>query len=131
MLKRILLDHWFLKLLSVAFAAMLWIYVAGNETTSSMSLEALLEFRNAPLGGMGIVNRRTTRVTVFLSGPANVVRDLSARPLFASVDVSQLAVGENTVSLGPENFSLPAGVEVLGITPQEVKIQIIIALPAN
>ena len=123
MLKRLVLDHWFLKLLSLAFAVMLWMYVAGDEATSEVSLEALLEFRNVPRDAE-IVNREARRVMVSLRGPAATIRDLSSRTLLAGIDCSRLTFGQNVVGIDREGIILPAGVEILDVIPPTVKIEL-------
>ena len=69
-------NNWFLKLVSLLLAALLWAAVS-NEASSEISLEVPLEYRNIPTR-LEITGDMTSTVQIRLRGASNVIKDITA-----------------------------------------------------
>ena len=70
-LRATVLNNWGLKLLSLGFAVLLWMYVVG-ENRSEVSLSLPLELTRVP-ANMVIVSRVPEAIRVRLNGPRSLL----------------------------------------------------------
>jgi YbbR domain-containing protein len=112
---RAIAEHWQLKLLALAAAVALWLFVGSAERTEValalpveyVGLEGPLTL-DGPRREMVDVQLQTTRWAAGRVNPATVrVR----------VDVSGLREGDNVIHLAPESVQTPAGVRVTRVAP--------------
>src|SRR5690349_10572187 len=85
-------HNWHLKVISLVLATMLWMLVA-TETSSEIGMEVPLEYRNIP-PQLEITGDTTNTVQVRLRGSANIIRDISARDVSTTIDLSRMRPGE-------------------------------------
>jgi YbbR domain-containing protein len=123
MWKRAILNNWFMKLLSLALSATLWIAVSYDEAIVDKGVDAPLEFRNVRRGAEVDCEDGKT-VEVFLRGPSSLMREISARDVSVSVDVLNLIEGGNTLTLQPDDVRHPYGLEVVRVSPQRLRITV-------
>ena len=121
-LKHLLLHNWFLKLLSLILAAVLWITVA-SESTSEIAIEVPLEYRNVPANSE-ITGDSANAVEVRLRGPSSMIREIQSQDISSTIDVARIATGDTIVPLTAQNISAPFGIEVVGVTPSRVRLTI-------
>jgi YbbR domain-containing protein len=117
-----LTHNWPLKLMSVALAVMLWMLVA-TETSSEIGIEVPLEFRNIP-SQLEITGDTTNMVQVRLRGSPNVIRQISARDVSTTIDLSKIRPGDKIVPLSPQNVQAPLGAEVIRVNPSTVRFNV-------
>ena len=119
--RRLLFHNWQLKLLSVVLAAVLWSVIA-RESESEIGIEVPLEYQNVP-EKTEVISDTTNAVEVRLRGPSNLIKELSAREISATVDLADMAVStEKIVQLTTEHVHAPFGIEVVGVIPARVRV---------
>jgi YbbR domain-containing protein len=115
-------HNWYLKVISLALAAMLWALVA-TETSSEIGLEVPLEYRNIP-PQLEITGDTTNVVQVRLRGSSNVIRDVSSKDVSTIIDMSKMRPGDRIVPLSPQNVQAPFGAEVIRVNPSSVRFNL-------
>ena len=121
-LKHSITYNWHLKLISLGLATMLWMMVA-TEASSELGMEVPLEYRNIPTR-MEITGDTTNSVQVRLRGSPNVVRDISAKNVSTTIDLSNMRPGEKILPLSPQNVQAPFGAEVIRVNPSSVRFNL-------
>jgi hypothetical protein len=118
------MRKWFLhnlglKLLSLALAVFLWIVVLGEqkaEVTVHVPLQLALPqdffLANEPVDGLDI----------HLRGPKTLVTSLAPREVTLNELSVKWAEGENIIPIRPDLVRVPRGIQVVGITPQRVRV---------
>src|ERR1017187_6846668 len=95
--RRHIAHNFGLKLLSLVFAAGLWLAVAHDQP-AEIALEVPIEFHSMP-PNMEISSEDISRVQIRLSGPAHLVHSLQPSDVYAAVDLRGLKPGERTFDL--------------------------------
>src|SRR5437773_5154756 len=121
-LRHWLIYNWHLKLISLILAVMLWMVVA-TETSSELGMEVPLEYRNIP-SQLEITGDMTNTVQVRLRGSSNVLKDITAKDVATTVDLSKMRMGEKIVALSPQNVQAPFGAEVIRVNPSSVRFSL-------
>jgi YbbR domain-containing protein len=101
---------------------MLWMLVA-SETSSEIGMEVPLEYRNIP-SQLEITGDTTNLVQVRLRGSANVIRQISAKDVSTTIDLSKMRAGDKIVPLSPQNVQAPFGAEVIRVNPSSVRFNL-------
>ncbi|HEU4767433.1 MAG TPA: CdaR family protein [Pyrinomonadaceae bacterium] len=122
-LRRIFLEDWSLKLLSLAIAMVLWLVVTGQNEPVTAHVNVQLNFIRPQM--LEISNDPPRTVDVMLTGSRNKLDDLTALDLVATVDISDQRAGERVLRLADKaQISLPQGVKVDGFQPSAIPIRL-------
>ncbi|HEU4711347.1 MAG TPA: CdaR family protein [Pyrinomonadaceae bacterium] len=122
-LRRIFLEDWSLKLLSLAIAIVLWLVVTGQNEPVTAHVNVQLNFIRPQM--LEISNDPPRTVDVMLTGSRNKLDDLTALDLVATVDISDQHAGERVLRLADKaQISLPQGVKVDGFQPSAIPIRL-------
>src|SRR5262249_61710627 len=111
------MHNWYLKVISLALAAMFWALVA-TETSSEIGLEVPLEYRNIP-PQLEITGDMTNTVQVRLRGASNVIKEITARDVSTIIDLSKMLRGEKIIPLSPQNVQDPFSAERIRVMPSQ------------
>jgi YbbR domain-containing protein len=123
LLRRIFLEDWSLKLLSLAIAIVLWLVVTGQNQPVTAHVNVQLNFIRPQV--LEISNDPPRTVDVMLTGSRNKLDDLTALDLVATVDLSDQRAGERVLRLADKaQISLPQGVKVDGFQPSAIPIRL-------
>src|SRR5829696_7038126 len=123
MLRRIFLEDWSLKLLSLAIAIVLWLLVTGQNQPVTAHVNVQLNFIRPP--ALEISNDPPRTVDVMLTGSRNKLDDLTSLDLVATVDISDQRAGERVLRLADKaQIPLPQGIKVDGYQPSAVPIRL-------
>ncbi|HEX7331264.1 MAG TPA: CdaR family protein [Pyrinomonadaceae bacterium] len=123
MLRRIFLEDWSLKLLSLAIAIVLWLLVTGQNEPVTAHVNVQLNFIRPP--ALEISNDPPRTVDVMLTGSRNKLDDLTSLDLVATVDISDQRAGERVLRLADKALiSLPQGIKVDGYQPSAIPIRL-------
>ena len=123
MLRRIFLEDWSLKLLSLAIAIVLWLLVTGQNEPVTAHVNVQLNFIRPP--SLEISNDPPRTVDVMLTGSRNKLDDLTSLDLVATVDITDQRAGERVLRLADKaQISLPQGIKVDGYQPSAIPIRI-------
>ena len=121
-LKHWITHNWHLKIVSLILATMLWMAVA-NQASSEIGLDVPLEYRNIP-AQLEITGDMTNTVQVRLRGSSNLIKDVTAKDVSTTVDLSKMGRGEKIVPLSPQNVQAPFGAEVIRVNPSSVRFNL-------
>ena len=109
--------------LALAIACATWYILTGQrrERISERNYRIPLSIVNVPRGTM-IVSPLPDAVDVRLRGAFTPLRALDPSKLEAVVDLADAAPGEKRYPLGAEDINVPAEVEVIAISPAEIRL---------
>lgn len=123
LLRRIFLEDWSLKLLSLAIALVLWLVVTGQNQPVTAHVNVQLNFIRPP--SLEISNEPPRTVDVMLTGSRSKLDDLTTLDLVATVDISDQRAGERVLRLADKaQISLPQGVKVDGFQPSAIPVRL-------
>src|SRR5215211_4848507 len=123
LLRRIFLEDWSLKLLSLAIAIVLWLLVTGQNEPVTAHVNVQLNFIRP--SSLEISNDPPRTVDVMLTGSRNKLDDLTSLDLVATVDISDQRAGERVLRLADKaQIPLPQGVKVDGFQPSAIPIRL-------
>src|SRR5215212_7313721 len=123
LLRRIFIEDWSLKLLSLAIAIVLWLLVTGQNEPVTAHVNVQLNFIRPQ--SLEISNDPPRTVDVMLTGSRNKLDDLTSLDLVATVDISDQRAGERVLRLADKaQITLPQGVKVDGFQPSAVPVRL-------
>lgn len=116
-----LFSNFYLKILSVIIAILLWFFVIG-ESKNEIGLDASLEFKGIPQD-VTIVNNIPSAIHIRLKGSSTLLRPLTEKKPLFNIDLSKMKIGENVIMLGKNDLkNIPLGVEVIDISPVAITV---------
>jgi YbbR domain-containing protein len=124
-----LLDHWQLKLLSLVFAVVLWIFVAAEDQGEAV-LRVPLTLTDVP-PGVKVTSPGAESVEVRIQGFRHLLDRLDVRGVRAEVSLGGARPGDVVVTVRPENVVLPRGLQVVRIRPSEVPVTLMPVVPVT
>jgi YbbR domain-containing protein len=66
----------------------------------------------------------TNTVQVRLRGSSNLIKDVTAKDVSTTIDLSKMGSGEKSVPLSPQNVQAPFGAEVIRVNPSSVRFNL-------
>ena len=111
------------KLLALAIAVLVWFVFSAQqrERISERTYRIPLSVANVPAQAL-IASPLPPIVEVRLSGPFTALRQLDPGKLEAVIDLTGAPLGERIYRLDPEDINVPQQVEVIAITPSEIRV---------
>src|SRR5919206_2929866 len=123
LLRRVFIEDWSLKLLSLAIALVLWLMVTGQNQPVTAHVNVQLNFIRPQ--SLEISNDPPRTVDVMLTGSRNKLDDLTSLDLVATVDISDQRAGERVVRLADKaQIPLPQGIKVDGFQPSAIPVRL-------
>jgi len=122
MLIQVITNNWHLKLLSLFFAIVLWLFVMG-EQKAEVGYTVPLELKNLPVG-MVVANEVPSLVDVRISGPRTLLSKLQPSDLSMSVDLHGLQPGLTTFKRLDQNLNIPSVLRVSRLSPSYVDVKL-------
>lgn len=116
----LVVRHWELKLLALAFAAGLWVFVMTSEKTN-LVVALPLELGPVPTG-LVVTSEQPESIQVQLHGLRSALSRVSPDSLRVRVNLADARPGDLLISLGPEQIVVPPGVSVLRVNPSVVRV---------
>lgn len=113
--RRIFLQNFVSKLISLLLAVGLWLAVA-RDPIAEVEMNVPIEFRNLP-DQLEIDSASFTEAQVRLRGPERVIHRLEPADVRAEVDLSNVRPGERTFDLTARHVHVPQDLEVVQIIP--------------
>lgn len=114
-----LAEHWQLRLLSVAFAVALWLFVASQDQMEAV-YTVPLELTDPP-AGLAVTSIGVEMVVVRVEGPRTVLATVHEGDFRAEVSLREAAAGRFVATILPRNITTPRGVRVLRVSPSRVR----------
>src|SRR5689334_20850670 len=123
LLRKLFIEDWSLKLLSLAIALVLWLLVTGQNQPVTAHVNVQLNFIRP--AALEISNDPPRTVDVMLTGSRTKLDDLTTLDLVATVDISDQRAGERVLRLADKaQISLPQGVKVDGFQPSAIPVRL-------
>lgn len=119
---RFLGENLALKVISLAFALVLWIFVMG-ERRHEVSHIIPVTYKGVP-EGLIIANQVPASVEVVVSGPRALLSHLSSSEMAIAVDLAGAQAGVTSFKRLEESLRLPSGLAVLRISPAYVDVKL-------
>ncbi len=124
-LRKIFLEDWVMKLVALGITLALWLGVTGLSTPTTELI------RNVPLNlrfssEVEVTGSELQQVDIIVSGDKRRVSQLNRGDLVVSVDLTEMATGEQVVNLTSENvmLPLPTGIKLDEILPGTTTIKL-------
>lgn len=122
LLRTLVTRNWTIKLFSLALATILWVTIS-RQANSEIGIRIPLEYRNIP-PQLEVMGDATNSVEIRLRGAAALIREISAADISATLDLGNIAPGEKIIQLTPANVQSPVGVDVVRVSPSQVKLSL-------
>jgi YbbR domain-containing protein len=122
-LRKIFVEDWSLKLLSLAITLVLWLVVTGQNEPVTTHVNVQLNFVRPQ--SLEISNDPPKIVDVTLTGSRSKLDNLSALDLVATIDLTDQRSGEHLIRFADKAMlSLPHGVKIDGFLPSSTPIRL-------
>ena len=112
-----------LRILAVALAVGLWIFVNAGERGSVESLNVPISYASLP-SGMVIVNNPPTQVKIDVTGPRTLLSLLDPERLTLKVDLRSFAPGQSDFKIYPAMFNVGRNTTVTSISPDQLSLDL-------
>jgi YbbR domain-containing protein len=123
LLRKLFVEDWSLKLLSLAITLALWLVVTGQNEPVTTHVSVQLNFVRPQ--ALEIGNDPPKSVDVTLTGSRSKLDNLSALDLVATVDITDQRGGERMIRLADRaQIPLPQGVKIEGFLPGAIPIRL-------
>ncbi len=123
-LRRLFLKNWGMKLFSFLLALVLWLALIPEEKTfSEKTLTVPLELHNIP-PGMQVVEKPDSAVDVKIRAPQRLIEQITPANVHAVLDLQRARTDVQDYTLNENMISIPAGAEVKGIFPSQVRLKL-------
>ena len=109
-------------LFSIVFISGVWFSVSRGLDTL-INLEIPVEYMNRQ-PGMEIVNTSVNKVNLELSGSGALVKSIRPEQIQIKLDLSKAVVGDNSFTITPDHISIPPGIIIKNVIPQEVDVDL-------
>src|SRR5436305_11297084 len=110
--------HFWLKLLSVSLAVLLWTVVSGEETVER-GLRVPLELTQVP-AGLELLGDVPATVDVRVRGASGTLSRVGTGDVVAVLDLHTAQPGRRLFPLTPDQVRVPFGVEIMQVQPSAV-----------
>lgn len=112
-------KDWFMKLISLLFAIVLW-YFVSSEDRVDMNIQIPVEIVNLPRD-LVISNEYKNTLDVTVSGPRGLIRKIT-QGITRSIDLSKATPGNTVIANEAESIYMPSGISVLRINPTHITL---------
>ncbi|MGH7360598.1 MAG: CdaR family protein [Candidatus Methylomirabilales bacterium] len=116
-----LADNFGMKVLSLGLAVALWVVVL-TEQKAVVNLNVPVNVGQIPRNLM-VINDPVEYVALKVRGPQSVVQALGPNEVtLPGTFARDVKEGENNLTLRPEEFQVPRGIEVLSVSPGRIRL---------
>lgn len=119
---RLITENWTLKLLSLAFALILWMFIMG-ERRLEVGYAVPLHLQNVP-ESLVVANEVPSLVDVRISGPRTLLLKVNPNDMGIVVDLADLKPGLTTFKRLEERLNIPSGLRVTRLSPSFIDIKL-------
>jgi YbbR domain-containing protein len=119
-LRRSVLHNFWLKLMSLVLATVLWFAVA-HDPVAVVAVDVPIEFSGIP-ENLEISSETVPRAQVRMRGPERVIRRMQPADVYAEVDLSGIHAGEHVFDLTSNQLHRPSELEIVQVLPSQFHI---------
>jgi YbbR domain-containing protein len=125
LLRRIFLEDWLIKVVALFITITLWLGVTGLRAPTTARLRSIpLNIRVS--NDTEVTNSPVQEVDLVITGDKRKIEQLNPRDLVVSLDLIDVAEGDRTVQITPDNVSveLPTGVKLEEVQPNKIAVKL-------
>jgi YbbR domain-containing protein len=124
LLRKVFLEDWGLKVVSLLIAIALWVGVTGLSTPTVKRFTVPLVAN--PANNVEVTNQLVQDVDIVLTGDKRDVDKLNRSDLTAVLDLTDVPAGDRVVSLSPTNVyvNLPQGIKLTEVQPGRIAVDL-------
>ncbi len=111
-----------LKLLALALAVCLWLYVAGGKE-EEVAVEVPVRVTNLAQGFV-LASQPPDRLEVSVVGPPTILRRLHPDEMVVSLDMTKVKAGSVAFSSLDRRVPVPAGIRVVRVAPATIELAV-------
>jgi len=119
---RLVTENWTLKLLSLVFALILWMFIMG-ERRLEVGYVIPLHLQNIPQA-LTVANEVPSQIDVRISGPRTLLLKVNPNDMSIVVDLADLKPGLTTFKRLEERLNIPSGLRVTRLSPSFIDIKL-------
>ncbi|HEX9779572.1 MAG TPA: CdaR family protein [Geopsychrobacteraceae bacterium] len=119
---RLVTENWMLKLTSLVFAMILWMFIMG-ERRLEVGYAIPLHLQNVPKALL-VANEVPSQVDVRISGPRTLLLKVNPNDMSIVVDLTDLQPGLTTFKRLEERLNLPSGLRVTRLSPSFIDLKL-------
>ncbi len=119
---KFLTENWTLKIISLALALLLWVFIMG-ERRFEVGYPVTLELQSLP-DGLMVANEVPSLIDVRVSGPRTLLTKISPNDISIIVDLADLKPGLTTFKRLEERLNLPRGLRVTRLSPSFIDLKL-------
>jgi YbbR-like protein len=112
--------HFWLKVLSLGLAVLIWMFVSGEETVER-GLRVPLELQQMP-SGLEVLGDVPATVDVRVRGASGALSRVGTGDVVAVLDLRSASSGRRLFPLTPDQVRVPFGVQVVQVLPSTVAL---------
>jgi len=112
-----------LRLISVALAIGLWIFVNAGQHGYLQTFHVPISYRDLPPGFV-LTNPHPDFVTIQVSGPRTLLSIIDPTHLTLRLDLAGVGIGQASFKIGPDAFPVPRHTEVTSVLPSQIVLEI-------
>jgi YbbR domain-containing protein len=112
-----------LRLISLALAIGLWIFVNAGERGSVEPFRVPISYRDLPPGFV-LTSPHPDYVTIRVSGPRTLLSIIDPTHLTLRLDLTGVGIGQASFKIGPESFAVPRHTEVTSVLPSQIVLDV-------
>lgn len=123
--RRIFLEDWLIKLVALFITITLWLGVTGLRAPTTARLRSIpLNIRVS--NDTEVTNSPVQEVDLVITGDKRKIEQLNPRDLVVSLDLTDIAEGDRTVQITPDNVNveLPTGVKLEEVQPSKIAVKL-------
>jgi YbbR domain-containing protein len=119
--KRYVVQNFYLKVLSLVLASLLWLAISRDEQPAIVAIRAPIVFQHVP-PQLEISTEAIPEAQIRVRGPERTLRQLRTNEVQAEIDLSGVGAGERTFDLTAHQVRHPKDVEVLQVVPSQLHL---------
>ena len=119
--KRYVVQNFWLKVLSLLLASLLWLAISRDEQPAIVAIRAPIVFQHVP-PQLEISNEAIPEAQIRVRGPERTVRQLRTNEVQAEIDLTGVNAGERTFDITAQQVRHPRDVEVLQVVPSQLHV---------
>ncbi len=112
-----------LRLISLALAIGLWIFVNAGQHGAVQSFQVPVSYRDLPPGFV-LTNPHPDFVKIQVSGPRTLLSIIDPIHLTLRLDLTGVGIGQASFKIGPDSFPVPRHTEVTSVLPSQIVLEI-------
>lgn len=121
-LKASLLDNFSYKLVALFIALILWLSILNRR---DFILTKDLDIEIVTAEGLSVAGQSNAQIKVKVSGPQPILKKYRESSQILAFDMSDKVAGFYDVDLNSSKIEVPAGIKILGIRPQTIRVEIV------